>query len=281
MSRWFRHYAGMVRDDKLVRAALRSKQTVERVVWVWGAILESAGEINDDGKFDLDIAEIAYFLRADEADIRSILDSLHQLDRIHENRVAKWGDRQFQSDQSADRVRAHRERKRGDSNAGNDSKSVTVDGCNGDVTLQKRPGNAPETELDTETEKKEDSSLRSLPPRSKKIHLPDDCQVSETGHAYAVAHGIPSSKVPFEWDRFKNHAIQNARLFAGQRGIEAAWRNWVTSPYQTAGPQKSLKEIKGADHYEAFQELKHGNRIRESGEGNGTLIGFLPPITSQ
>jgi hypothetical protein len=36
MSRWFRHYAGMMRDDKLVRVAIRSGQTIERVVWVYG-----------------------------------------------------------------------------------------------------------------------------------------------------------------------------------------------------------------------------------------------------
>jgi hypothetical protein len=72
MSRWFRHYAGMMRDDKLVRVAIRSKQTIERVVWVYGAILESAAEI-DDGDMILDAAEIAYFLRADEADVAAVV----------------------------------------------------------------------------------------------------------------------------------------------------------------------------------------------------------------
>ncbi len=128
---------------------------------------------------------------------------------------------------------------------------------------------------------KEDTSLRSVAPKKNKIRLPENWEVSEAGHAYAAAKGFLPSKVLLEAERFKNNAEGNGRLFAGERGIEAAWRNWVTSPYQTAGPQKSLKEIKGADHYEAFQELKHGNRIRESGEGNGTSIGILPPITSQ
>ena len=59
MSRWFRHYAGLARDDKLVRAAMKSKQPVERVVWVWCAILESAAEIDDGGRYELDHAECA------------------------------------------------------------------------------------------------------------------------------------------------------------------------------------------------------------------------------
>ena len=49
MSRWFRHYAGMMRDDKLVRIAIKTKQPIERVLWIWGAILESAAEIDDNG----------------------------------------------------------------------------------------------------------------------------------------------------------------------------------------------------------------------------------------
>ncbi len=63
MSRWFRHYAGMMRDDKLVRVSIKSKQSVERVCWVWCAILESAAEIDDSGRYEIEHEEIARFLR--------------------------------------------------------------------------------------------------------------------------------------------------------------------------------------------------------------------------
>lgn len=105
MSRWFRHYAGMMRDDKLVRAALRSKQTVERVVWVWGVILESAAEIDDEGRYELDHAEVAYFLRSDDADIAAIESALGDLGRVHEGRVAKWSTRQYQNDRTGGTTR--------------------------------------------------------------------------------------------------------------------------------------------------------------------------------
>ncbi|MBD3844253.1 hypothetical protein IED13_00985 [Bosea sp. SSUT16] len=146
MSRWFRHYAGMMRDDKLVRAALKSRQTVERVVWVWGAILESAAEIDDAGRYEIDAAEIAYFLRADEADILSILESLEGLGRIHAGSVAKWGDRQFQSDRSAERQKRYRDKRasRSDEDA-NPSRD-------GGVTVASRHSDAPEAETDTDTE---------------------------------------------------------------------------------------------------------------------------------
>lgn len=129
MSRWFRHYAGMMRDDKLVRAAMKSKQPVERVVWIWGAILESASEINDAGRYELDEAEIAYFLRSDEADIHSIIAALGDGGRIADGHVVHWGDRQFASDRSAERQRRHRENKKtiGNGDGGPDQQSVRSD----------------------------------------------------------------------------------------------------------------------------------------------------------
>lgn len=152
MSRWFRHYAGMMRDDKLVRVAIRSKQTVERVVWVWGAILESAAEIDEDGRYDFDTAEAAYFLRADESDLVAILDALSEQGRISQDRVVKWGDRQFTSDRSADRQRRYRERKKAVSHGDNGAEPVTGGEGDGGVTSLSRHGDAPETETETETE---------------------------------------------------------------------------------------------------------------------------------
>lgn len=150
MSRWFRHYAGMMRDEKLVRVAIKSKQTIERVVWVWGAILESAAEIDDHGRYDLDAAEIAYFLRADEADISAVLAALGDAGRVANGVVVKWGDRQFSSDRSNARVAAYRERKRAERGDGNDG----TEAGNANVTLQERHGNSPETETELDTERK-------------------------------------------------------------------------------------------------------------------------------
>lgn len=142
MSRWFRHYVGMMRDEKLVSAAIRSKQPVERVVWVWGALLESASEVNDGGRFDFDAGEAAYFLRVDEGDIQNILSALVSLGRISECFVVRWSDRQFESDQSKDRQKRYRDRQKASRDGG-------VTSRDGEVTAQ---------ETDTETDT---SSLRS------------------------------------------------------------------------------------------------------------------------
>lgn len=136
MSRWFRHYAGMMRDDKLVRAALKAKQSIERTLWVWGAVLESAAEIDSEARYEVDPAEIAHFLRCKPAHIEAILEALKDLGRIDGERVSTWSKRQFKSDRSNDRVTEYRAKKRAERN--------------GDVTLQERHRNAPETETETE-----------------------------------------------------------------------------------------------------------------------------------
>jgi hypothetical protein len=184
MSRWFRHYAGMMRDDKLVRVAIRSKQTIERVAWVWGAILESASEIDDGGRYDLDAAEIAYFLRADESDVDAILGALSDACRVADSHVVKWGNRQFSSDRSRERVASHRERKRAQGSDGNGDEGTG----NGDVTLQACHGNAPETETELETEE-EGSSKDDSPSDDEPSLRPE--HVFESYQELAADLGLP------------------------------------------------------------------------------------------
>lgn len=143
MSRWFRHYAGMMRDEKLVKVAVKSKQTVERVVWIWGAILESAAEINDAGRYEFDAGEAAYFLRCDEGDILCVVECLESIGRLHSGVVARWSDRQFDSDSSKERQRRYRERLK----AGPD-----VQERNGDVGKTSRDAGVTAQEAETETD---------------------------------------------------------------------------------------------------------------------------------
>ena len=155
MSRWFRHYAGMMRDEKLVAVAIRSKQPVERVMWVWGAILESAAEIEDAGRYELDAAEAAYFLRADEADICAVLTALANAGRVADGAVVKWGDRQYLSDKSSERQARYRERMRSKDRHGDaqeEQSDVTPPSPQRHVTPQ-------ETETEEETDKKDNKAI--------------------------------------------------------------------------------------------------------------------------
>jgi hypothetical protein len=206
MSRWFRHYAGMMRDDKLVRVAIRSGQTIERVVWIYGAILESAAEIDDGGLFDFDAAEAAYFLRAPESDVLSVVAELAAAGRIAETRVLKWSDRQFQSDRSAPRQAAYRERKR--QAGGNNPPSGDAN-----VTSQSRHGDAPETETETEKIKTE--------PKGSSKSLVELEKLGAISSCLKAAFSCPEGVDPAHWrDFMKNRRTKRLTnsdtAYAGQ-----------------------------------------------------------------
>lgn len=262
MSRWFRHYAGMMRDEKLVTVAIRSKQSVERVVWVWGAILESAAEIDDAGRFEVDAAEVAYFLRADETDILNVMDALEQSGRIAASCVVKWGDRQYQSDKSVERQARYRERQRAKKSNNNE----VLEAC--DVTVTSRDGVVTPQETDTETETDNTSSLRSevkarAPAKTRGSRLPDDFNPDLE---FAMSEGLTAFQAEREAAQFRDYWMQQA----GQKGVKldwpATWRTWVRNtikrmPSQnTAYPQKQNKPRTVG---EAAVE-----RIKENGLGN-------------
>lgn len=214
MSRWFRHYAGMMRDDKLVRIAVRSKQPVERVVWVWGAILESAAEIDDAGRYELDAPEVAYFLRADEVDIRAIADGLADAGHVVADRVVKWGDRQYQSDTSKERQARYRERKRGQNSVGDSQHQ------DGDVTQPSRDGAVTPQETETELDKVKEEPNGSSKKRG--CRLPPDWMPDLE---FAQSIGLTPSQANAEAIKFREWWPAQP----GQRGVKLDWGlTWQT-----------------------------------------------------
>lgn len=90
MSRWFRHYAGLCRDDKLVSAAIKAKQPVERVVWVWCAILD-AGADQDKAGPEMDMEEWANFLGCSIVAISDVVEALAKVGFLTPDRaIALW-----------------------------------------------------------------------------------------------------------------------------------------------------------------------------------------------
>lgn len=250
MSRWFRHYAGMARDDKLVSVAIKSRQPIERIVWIWAAILESAAEIDDDGQYRLDAAEVAYFLRADEADILSVESALRDAGRVDAGRVVKWGNRQFRSDRSADRVAAHRERKRQEV----DRDPHHAASQNGGVTLPERHCNSPETE--TELEVETTVAIAPVVDRAKrKTRIDPNWKPSESGLASADKRGVFGSALDREASRFVAHHTAKGNVMANW---DAAWITWLDSPYRQtarAGPAQQRRGMAALDSLEQFERM--------------------------
>ena len=210
----------MMRDDKLVRVAIRSGQTIERVVWVWGAILESASEIDDEGRYDFDSAEAAYFLRADEADVDRILGLLEDFGRLSGGCVAKWGDRQFQSDRSAERQKRYRERHKG---------SVTNAASDGEVTSPSRHRDAPETETEADTEKEKplaSASGKKGDPRGTR--LAEDWEPKPLGGKTAeMVAAWPVGMLERELSKFRDHFLKTPGARGRSLDWDASLRNWL------------------------------------------------------
>jgi hypothetical protein len=262
---WFRHYCGMMRDEKLVGVAVRSKQPVERVIWVWGAILESASEIGNNGQYEFDCAEAAYFLRADESDLLSIIDGLAAAGRIKSGLVAKWGDRQYISDKSVSRQAAFRERKK--KNICQDFDSTE----NSDVTTPspQRHVTAQDTDTDTDT----DTDKKDL---LAKARVRGQFDIFWSVYPVRLAKGAAEKA----WKAaIKKHMpdkiIESARIFAAQQfgkdqqyiAHPATWLNqerWNDEPQLTVQTQ-----VLGPNNAKPTQNSKSrftsaANELRES-----------------
>lgn len=250
MSRWFRHYAGMMRDEKLVRVAVRAKQPVERVVWVWGALLESAAEINDGGRFEFDTGEAAYFLRCDDADLGSILAGLESLGRIGGGMVAKWGERQYDSDGAKERQRRYRERLKSKSDVlqRDSDHNVTQENVTRDVTLPSRDGAVTAQETETDTEIKEEPTGSS---KKRGSRLPDDFVPERDA---ATEAGLSQAEADREALKFRDYWISQP----GQRGVKvdwpATWRNWCRTAAERRPHQRSTSPPKPKTVGDMFRE---------------------------
>jgi hypothetical protein len=259
MSRWFRHYAGMMRDDKLVRAAMKSKQTVERVLWVWGAVLESAAEVNDCGRFDFDAGEAAYFLRCDESDIGDILAALCAVGRVLDGVVVKWSDRQFDSDKSRDRQKRYRDRLK---SSGDGDRDVTQPSRDGQVTLQ-------ETETDTNiTEANASDAPPAVDARTLVWSDGLSALVSISGKTQAGARAILGKWLKASRD---DCALVMSKIIAARDNRVGDPIAWITAALDP--PKPARPGVVGA----AQRILESENHGSEGIFGGHSHAQFLPP----
>jgi hypothetical protein len=140
MSRWYRAYTGTVTDDKLAEAALVAGCSRSVAIAGWHCLLESAANRNNCGSYDATPRRIAAVLCEPLATVEALIAAFDELGMTQDGAIASWKKRQFQSDDSKERVAKHRARKGKETPSDED-----VTACNGDVT-------PPETEADTDKE---------------------------------------------------------------------------------------------------------------------------------
>jgi hypothetical protein len=133
MTRWYRAYAGTIKDDKLAEAAVVAGCSRSVVIATWHAILESAAETAGGGRFDTTSRRVAAALGEPASVIEAVFSAMQEIGLVSGSEIPAWKRRQYESDNSTERSRRHREAAR-----------------NGNATLQQRCATPPDTETDTE-----------------------------------------------------------------------------------------------------------------------------------
>ena len=248
MSRWFRFYDSALDDPKV-------QKLPPELFKIWVNLLCVASR--NDGVLPA-LEDLAFMLRKDEDTLAQVLGELQRLGLIDAFEQGltphNWSTRQYQSDNSAERVRKHRESKR-------HSNVSTVTECNvtrnDDVSYQNRYREETETEI------------ISAPARSKKgTRLPEDWQPTPDLIETATKLGLSATQFDREVAKFRDY--WHAKPGAG--GVKLDWdgtaRNWMrtaaerinppprNSPSQPTTPTTAVWINRGSAQWQAWAKAR-------------------------
>ncbi|CAN7614420.1 hypothetical protein LJR009_005480 [Bosea sp. LjRoot9] len=153
MSRWYRAYAGTVKDDKLAEVAVIAACSRSVAIAVWHALLESAAETDAGGRFETTPRRVAAALCEPAGTIAATFAAMAEIGMITGDAVSAWKTRQYESDKSTERSRRHREAKR-----------------SGEAVLPGRCATPPESEAESDSED-DSAGAASSAPRAPDLDL--------------------------------------------------------------------------------------------------------------
>ncbi len=274
MTRWYRAYAGTVKDDKLAEVSVIAGCSRSVAIAVWHAILESAAETDDGGRFETTPRRVAAALCEPLAAIQSVFEAMTEIAMIGADSVTAWKSRQYESDKSTERSRKHRETKR-----------------NGDATLQGRCATPPEAETETDTDSKEQedtASAASSSPRAPVLDLDDAerrcgeaCGSNRLGSFSPIAE-LLHRQADLELDILP---VMRARPASG--GKVSSWKFYVpiiaeamlkrapAAPVASTGPPK-IHVMKDTPAWDAWVKFE-GKAHPEDAKGGWLFPSRFPP----
>ena len=92
--KWFRLYHGTASDPKFGGVSRRTKQSRERILFVWLMLLESASENEIRGEFKTDAESIADTLNCKTEHVDAIIQEFQSLGMDCDGRICKWDESQ-------------------------------------------------------------------------------------------------------------------------------------------------------------------------------------------
>lgn len=139
------------------------------------------------------------------------------------------------------------------------------------------------------TPPEENSEPKKVPRSMRASPLSTDWKVSTEGRSFAQSHGWDPPRIEQQAERFRDHALAGGRK---QVDWEAAWRKWVTSPYQStangaraspngAAPRPGSREDRQEKTHNAYQKLRQYAHPQADDAGHGGFAddeasGLLP-----
>ncbi|MFC3227355.1 hypothetical protein ACFOGJ_08950 [Marinibaculum pumilum] len=182
---WFRSHHGAPTDPKWQMIARRAGVRPGDVAAVWWALMDFASQHEDRGSIDgFDPEELAAAYGYEEDEVAKILAALEGKGLIADGRLTAWDKRQTKrDDDSAERVRAHRERKRqaaqkgngtvpDDTSEGSDETDGNADATAGNERVTRC--NAPDREVEEEEDKDSPGEVCAQPPAPARDPDPPD-----------------------------------------------------------------------------------------------------------
>jgi len=190
---WLRLYTEMVDDEKLRLLAFEDR-------WHYVALLclKGAGLLDDGCKPELRQRRIAVKLGLAVRELEEVARRLAEVDLIDKDTLqpSGWDARQFPSDSSSERVKAHRARKKAEQQAAPDAgETVSVTG----ETDMKRSSNALDTDTDTDTDTEKKTITRDTALKvSDLVRLGVDKQVASDYALIRKAKKLPLTKTALD-----------------------------------------------------------------------------------
>jgi hypothetical protein len=236
---WFRWHHGTVTDPKFALVARRAGASLPDVLAVWSYLLETASASDERGTFtevDCEAWDCLFGFPATETRTADIMAAMKDRGLIGDGVVVKWEKRQPKrerdTDNSADRTRAYRERHKQQG----ETEQNHVTPC--DATERQRNARGEESREEKRREEKDTLSenivgaAAAAPTTAKKgKRLADDWQLPKPWGEWALAEypAWTADIVRLEAAKFADHWHAKAGKDAVKLDWEATWRMWCRS----------------------------------------------------
>lgn len=234
---WFRWHHGSVTDPKFQLIAKRSSASLPDVLAVWAYVLEQASASETRGHHgDIDCEAVDCMFGFDDGQTKAILDAMQAREMLTDGRVSSWDKRQPKrerdTDNSAERTRAYRERQKQPLESGENH----VTPC--DATERQKNARGEKSREEEKREEKDTSSstvvgaaVAARTAEPKAVALPKDWQLPKAWGDWAMSEFShwTADIVRLEADKFADHWRSKSGKDARKADWPATWRNWCRS----------------------------------------------------